>query len=265
MTKEIIEMPIQTIFSSIQLAEMSQRLESNPLVERIYSNGESYTEPKNSQRLTTLIEVAEKAPELVIGSSRANNEAENAIKVYEYLKPLSRTQAADSRLWTTLTHTTFWIYCQKRWPVENQSSSFIFEHWFEKRGAGLGALRRNAISRLWWAAHLTVAPWEADPELLHLKSSDRYKFTRTLLSQAQIFQDVIEREYGSNLRLRILLLSAFGKHAPRVSNKDNLSKSTSIQLLLELKNRHLEVLPVSAAGQIINDIVERAAKRQLPA
>jgi Family of unknown function (DUF6339) len=258
-------MPVQTILTSSQLATMRGRVESETSVKLIYSKGDYYPLPSDTRLLNTLIEVPDNPPELIVGGSRADEEAENAIKVFEYLGSLDRTQAADPRLWTTLTHTTFWRYCRKRWPAGKQGPAYILEHWFEKRGGGLGALRRNAISRLWWAANLTVAPWESDAELTHLRSSDRYRFTRVLLSQAQIFQDVIEREFGSNQRLRTLLLSSLERHLPSVSNKDNLSKATSTQLLLVLKNRHVDALPLAEAERVIDSIVLGAAQRLVAA
>ena len=257
-------MPNQSIFSTSQLATMRRRVEveTESALRLIYSRGDHYPLPPDSPMLKTLIEVPSDPPELRAGDSRAEDDAENAIKIYEYLGPLERTQASDPRLWTTLTHTTFWLYSQRRWPSSDQGASYILEHWFEKRGGGLGALRRNAISRLWWAAHLTVAPWDTDPELINFRSSDRFKFTRVLLSQAQVFQDVLEREYGSNLRIRILLLNALDKFMPTVSNKDSLSKDTSMRLLLVLKNRHIEALPTPEAETLIDCLVARAAERQ---
>ncbi|NNE35432.1 MAG: hypothetical protein HKN13_09355 [Rhodothermales bacterium] len=255
-------MRVQTILSSGQLATMRQRVHSESSVKLIYSKGNHYPLPMDTKLLNTLIEVPEQPPELLTGGSRGDEEANNAVKVHDYLGRLDRTQAADPRLWTTLTHTTFWDYCRRRWPVSGKDASYILEHWFEKPGGGLGALRRNAISRLWWAANLTVAPWETDQALSHFQSSDRFKFTRILLSQAQIFQDVLEREYGSNLRLRTLLLSSLEKYLPSVSNKDNLSKATSTQLLLVLKNRHVDALPLVEAETVIDSIVASAAQRQ---
>ncbi len=255
-------MSIQKILSSNQLATMRQRVESETSVKLIYSMGDHYPLPTSTQLLNTLIEVPEEAPELLAGGSRGSDEAENAIRIYEYLGTLDRTQAADPRLWATLTHTTFWDYSRRRWPAQGKDPGYILEHWFEKRGGGLGSLRRNAISRLWWAANLTVAPWETEPALEHLQSNDRFKFTRVLLSQAQIFQDVLEREFGSNLRLRTLLLNSLEKYLPSVSNKDNLSKATSTQLLLVLKNRHVDALPLPDAESVIDALVASAAKRQ---
>jgi hypothetical protein len=258
----IFNVPIQTIFSRSVLAVMKRRVESESSVKLIYARGDHYPVPEDAVTLQTLIDVSAEPPVLAIGATRSEADAENAIQTFEYLGPLTRTQAADTRLWTTLTHTTFWDYCRRRWPMGRKGSAHILDHWFERRGAGLGALRRNAVSRLWWAANLTVAPWDQDPQLLHLKSSDRYRFTRILLSQAQIFQDVLEREFGSNHRLRILLLNALDRHLREVPNRDNLSKDSSTQLLLLLKNRHLEAMPVTEAERVIDNLVDRIASRQ---
>lgn len=254
-------MPTLTILSSGQLATLRNRVESESSVKLIYSQGPHYPLPTDTQLLNTLIEVPEELPDLVTGGSRAEEDTLNAVKVYEYLGPMNRTQAADPRLWTTLTHTTFWDYCRRRWPAKGKDSNYILEHWFERPGGGLGALRRNAISRLWWAAHLTVAPWERDRALTHLQSSDRFRFTRVLLSQAQVFQDVIEREFGSNLRLRTLFLTSLERHLPTVSKRDSLSKAASTSLLLVLKNRHLDALSLTEAENVIESVVARAAER----
>jgi hypothetical protein len=254
-------MPTQSIISGSQLAAMRDKVFAEPKTQNLYAEASLYPLPPDTRLLNTLIQLPENSPELQVTRDRAEDDFRNAIRIYEYLGPLDRTQAADPRLWTTLTHTTFWKYSQLRWPTADESPNFILTHWFERPGAGLGALRRNAISRLWWAAHLTVAPWERDNELTYLKSSDRYKFTRTLLSQAQIFQDILEREFGSNVRIRALLLNALSKHLRDVPNKDDLSKEVSKKLLLMLKLRHLDALPVAEADQIINALVQRAAEK----
>ncbi|MDF1813020.1 MAG: DUF6339 family protein [Verrucomicrobiales bacterium] len=255
-------MPIQTILPNTQLADMRHRVESESTAMQIYMNSDQYPLPADNRMLNTLIEIPAHPPELLVGNDRAVEDAENAIKIFEYLGPLNRTQAADPRLWATLSHITFWEYCRKRWPEANKGSGYILEHWFERPGGGLGALRRNAISRLWWAANLTVAPWDSDLQLSHLKSSDRFKFTRILLSQAQIFQDVLEREYGSNLRLRTILLNSLHAYMPKVSNRDKLSKVISMRLLLLLKERHLESLPPLEMEKLVDTLVARAAEQQ---
>ncbi|WP_010324922.1 DUF6339 family protein [Marinobacterium stanieri] len=254
-------MPTLKILPYKQIGLMRKRVESSSSMQMVYAQENRYELPSEVESLDTLIELPESPPELNVSNSRTKDDADNAIKVYEYLGPLQRTQAADTRLWTTLTHTTFWNYCQQRWPdAQRHGASYILEHWFEKKGGGLGALRRNAISRLWWAAHLTVAPWEKDSELLLFKSSDRYRLTKTLLSQAQIFQDVLEREYGSNIRIRTIILNSLEKYLPNVRSRDDLSKEVSTKLLLMLKNRHLAALGIEESNEVIEALVKRVAE-----
>jgi hypothetical protein len=67
----------------------------------------------------------------------------------------------------------------------------VLRHWFVPEGASKAALRTHAISRLWWAAYLTYAPWDRDPELVVFKTADRFRFTRILLKQQQIYFDLV--------------------------------------------------------------------------
>ena len=253
-------MPKQKILNRATCSRMREKLNEAEQL-RNYKSTDIYTGIEEENLLNTTIEIQEEAPLLEVGSRVTSNDADNAIKIYNYLGRLTRTQAADTRLWTTLTHTTFWEYCRKRWNDE-VNINYVTDHWFERKGGGLGALRRNAISRLWWAAHLTIAPWETDNSLNMFKSSDRAKYTRTLLSQAQVFQDVLERSYGSNLHVRICLLDALTNHLPNVSNKDNLSKDVAKKVNLLLKHQQLDAMEVNGLRELIDDIVKKSAELQ---
>lgn len=250
-------MAIQQIFTSSTCANLRGALTNEDILAS-YRNAERFLVP-NASLLTTTISIPDQPPVLTVGNQRTANDADNAIKVYEYLGSLTRTQAADIRLWVTLTHTTFWHYCQQRWPVADQAVNFVEEHWFERSGGGLGALRRNAISRLWWAAHLTLAPWEKDSELSSFQNSDRAIYTRILLSQQQNFQDVLERRYGSNLRLRICLLEALRVYQPQVTNRDGLIREVSRKLNLVIKHRQLDAIHVEELKEIVELLVKQSA------
>ena len=242
--------------------DMSDALDQEERL-NVYLSEKKFTETFEDGLLNTTIKLPDKAPDLVVSKKSeraADNDAENAVLIYEYLTGLSRVQAADPRLWTTLTHTTFWSYCQGRWPSANKKD-YVLEHWFELKGRGLGALRRNAISRLWWAAHLTVAPWEESTDLEVFKSSDRYKYTRIMLDQQQTFMDILEREYGSNLNMRICILDSLGRFHKKVSNKDELTKSVAVKLTLLMKSRKLDALSIKELLQVIDELVETVAKK----
>ena len=253
-------MPQQKIINKATLRNM-QNLLNQPEQLKIYIEHNSYTEFAEENLLGTTIDLSDEIPILELTGKRGSNDTENAIKVYEYLGPLTRTQAADLRLWVTLTHSTFWDYCKQRWPVDGKQAKFVEEHWFVKKGGGLAALRRNAISRLWWAVYLTIAPWEQDTELNVFQSSDRYKYTRILLSQQENFQDILENSFGSNLRLRISLLDALGVYQSEVSNKDALTKDVTKKINLLLKHRQLDAMGVQGLRDLMESIVKESSKR----
>lgn len=228
--------------------------------------------------LPTTVEVSDAPVQLRIpdGDSpkdRSSTDVENAILLYEYLGPMKRTQASDPRLWAALSHTTFWRYTQKRWPVPanghdglpgEKPANLILQHWFIE-GGGKAALSRQAISRLWWAAHLTKAPWEEDRDLAIFEQEDKWRFLRLLLGYQQIYQDVMERDFGSDLRLRTCFLAAIEKWLPKVGPKGDLSINAAKQVNLVLKWRSLGTLKVEDLFAVCDRIVENVANQLGPA
>lgn len=228
-----------------------------------YSTADRYDDINENDLLKTTIKVTDTIPDLVVPDMGSNKfDAENAIKIFEYLGKLDRTQAEDFRLWVTLTHIHFWKYSQSRWPFRSGRATYVKEHWFVK-GKGLGALRRNAISGLWWSAKLTYAPWEINNELGIFESPDRGKFTKILMSQAQISQDILERTYGSNLALRICLLDALDKRfaLQKVTNKDNLTKDIAKKITLTLKHRQIDALCINELNDVVNEIADNSVEQ----
>ena len=55
-------------------------------------------------------------------------------------------------------------------------------------------------------------------------------------------------------------MRVLGEHRPNVSNRDNLSKAISTDLLLALKNLHIEAIPTVDAESIISELVKREAE-----
>ncbi|WP_461538095.1 DUF6339 family protein [Spongorhabdus nitratireducens] len=247
------------ILNSSSLSKLRSALLNSEDIPELYLNSDIRPIFTEDCFVNTTIKVPSTVPNLKVDitsdRTRAKDDAKNALLIYEYLGSLSRTQASDTRLWVTLTHSIFWDYTFARWPSISKNS-YILEHWFEKKGGGLGALRRNSISRLWWAAYLTVAPWERNSELDVFKSSDREKYTHILLSQQQIFFDVLERSYGSSDKVRICLLDALSHFLPKVKSKDNLSKSVVKKLSLLIKHKQLESISINSLRKELYDLVE---------
>lgn len=231
-----------------------------------YVDAAEFTGIAEQDLVNTAIEVTGAAPALVTAEGNpqkvASTDAENAILVYSYLPQLTRAQAADERLWITLAHTTYWTYVRARWGEQeiDKVRNTVLLHWFVPR-IGKASLRSQAISRLWWAAHLTSAPWERDPELEVFRTADRFRFTRILLSRQQIFVDLVERNYGSDLRIRTCILDALDRYMPSVRWKDGLSRETSKQLNLLLKHRLLASLAIGQLKDTCESIVSDVAIR----
>ena len=102
------------------------------------------------------------------------NEVNRCIAIYNALKNLTPQQATDERVWTYLTHFVFWDYTRARWAPfpkdKKKKANSIKSHFFLPNARSM--VRDNAISRLWWMAHIcscvkTCALKDALEALLH--------------------------------------------------------------------------------------------------
>jgi len=133
------------------------------------------------------IETKYELPENIALEPTADKDYENSVKIFEALKNLDRVQANDKRLWVTLTHTCFFEYTQKRWNISNSDSDNTLIRRFHFEGSSLEARMRNSISRLWWAAKLTFDK----------SRTDNFELTKLLWSRQDIYQNIVERSYGT--------------------------------------------------------------------
>src|SRR3546814_4359590 len=96
-------------------------------------------------------------------------EVENCLAVHEYLEALSPYEARDERLWSYLTHTSMLQYTRARWPIpsdDDKAVPHIETHFFARTNRQIE--RDNAVSRLWWMAHLCTKSEEHTSELQSL-------------------------------------------------------------------------------------------------
>jgi hypothetical protein len=195
--------------------------------------------------IDSAITMAGQIPELPMpeGRSKASSDLDNAIRVYEWLGPLDEVTATDRRLWVQLTHTLFHSYSLRRWPLpedEGKAYRHIMSHWFVQ-GGGLGALRRNSVARLWWAVHLTRAPWERDKSLGTFKSEDPYVYTRVLLANQDVYQGLLERDFGVNLRTLTAMLEVIRRD---LAKRATSPFATAITKTVNLQSAYCELAMV---------------------
>lgn len=151
-----------------------------------------------------------------------SDESENAIRLFEYLSQIDNTAASDPRLWAYLAHVTFCKYASGRWGIakSDDPGKAISQHFFTDGSAR--TLHRHAISRLWWGAKLTVAPWENNPFFEPLKKDDRFYYTKVLMQDQSISSDLLERtRISSSPELLITVLDFLDKNSGKNSNEDS--------------------------------------------
>jgi len=113
----------------------------------------------------------------------------NSQIIYEHFKDMNATQATDARIWSYLTHVTFWEYMSELRPIGQQPAdkqgNYILRHYFLDP-VNAANLVLNDISLLWWGAHLTYdAENEKDPYWLTKELFSMLDYTRHLLPSIQ--------------------------------------------------------------------------------
>ena len=102
----------------------------------------------------------------------ASNDIENIVALMGAMSALTPAQAADERLWVTLTLGEYWDYAKSRYPISNagiggakrkvetrtpaellkeSQKNWLRSHFFA--GTARVRVRDNALSRLWWMGH----------------------------------------------------------------------------------------------------------------
>lgn len=130
---------------------------------------------------------------------------ENTKIIFTAFKNLGISQATDERLWTYLSHVTFWKYMRLRWPVESylgkiNTNGNIRERYFFMPNRDR-ALIRNGIARLWWYGYVSYDESRDDP----------FELTKILLSKLDIAQSLLERSFSRNRSITKTILSVLAE------------------------------------------------------
>lgn len=128
-------------------------------------------------------------------SGARGRDLDNAPRVYEYIGPIDRANAADGRLWSYLAFVTYRDYMDARWPLEGDGwKSRVNDRWLLTRSTR-GSLIRHGISRLWWIADLTFDARLEYP--LAAATGDSFAYTRAVLGNEDRVLGLFDREAGA--------------------------------------------------------------------
>ena len=121
------------------------------------------------------------------GVSGADAEFRNSKCVYEALKGMTPHLAREDRIWTRLCHVECLEYSRKRWIPESgedhKIEQKIRDHLFADKSTKIRD--DNAVSRLWWNAHIAHICFPSDPHMA----------LELIVSTADIRSNFIERSW----------------------------------------------------------------------
>ena len=132
----------------------------NVLKNTVSLHTENYNTPDNlwirKEVLSTKIFIDFKTDVNKFELNPEKDDLENIKILYENLKILTDTQAADERLWAGLCHDIFWKYMQQRWNLNKavDKTQYILKNYFFAHGQKR-SLITNALAKLWWIGRLT--------------------------------------------------------------------------------------------------------------
>ena len=176
-------------------------------------------------------------------------EVENCLAVFDFLEGVAPYDARDERLWCYLTHSIFLDYTRLRWPIpddDEKAISHIETHFFARTNRQIE--RDNAISRLWWMAHLCT----------RVEGVPQKKALDAFLLRSDVRANIIERPTVAQSKsvfsviLRSLIASAAGKKAL-------FERTTFRKVMMELNSiggfKLLDALPEQELVSIFDDLV----------
>lgn len=138
-------------------------------------------------------EAIDKPVELILPTKDNKFDYENIRLLYGSLKDLSLSLASDERVWSYMTHISYWDYMRERWPLEevnenNSKENYIKTHYFY----GEKPRNRNGIARLWWIGHVTYDDSLNDPfELTEFMVKQDQDLTRMIMESPTIARNKI--------------------------------------------------------------------------
>ena len=195
---------------------------------------------ESEDKITIGIDINSKLPSLEDFDSKSD--AKNAVAIYESLGDLVIDFSIDKRLWTSMCHIYYPDYVFNRWIKDKEGQDLIKQRYFTLAFGSDRSLARNAISRLWFGAFLTVNKNEKELEYYFEGIKDKFLYTKTLFSYGDIQTGLLERSLGRNKKIALSVLYYFEK------NKKSLNKERILDSLKKvcLLNQHIKLHSIEA-------------------
>ena len=186
---------------------------------------------------------------IIMPSDADLKDVENCVIINNVFGHLTPFAARDERLWTQLTHGPLLDYSRKRWPIppdDEKAVSSIRSHFFAGDKRNLEA--RNAVSRLFWLAHIA-----SRVTALSLKET-----LKLILHRQDVRQNVIERP--TVLQAEAILVSVINNLKKSKAGDEKLYERDAFRELQERLNEYcgymfVESLPKADVQNIVDAMV----------
>ena len=177
---------------------------------------------------------------------------ENSERLFNALRGLTLTQAADPRLWTYLTHVKYWKYMRKRWPINaeaelDKAKRSVVSRYFLV-GDKARALTRNGVARLWWAGHTCYAS---------RSDGNEFTYAKALFATQDVYASLMERAFSKNRKIIQPVLSVLTKKLEEGSSFD-VRENRCRDDVRDL-GKHLVLL----GGAMVLDVLDHAAIEEI--
>jgi len=194
----------------------------------------------SEEKVTISVEINSSLPSLNDFDNKSD--AKNAVAIYESFGDIGLDFSIDERLWASMCHIYYPDYVFNRWIKDKEGQDLIRSRYFTLAFGSDRALARNAISRLWFGAFLTVNKNEKELEYFFEGIKDKFLYTKTLFSYGDIQTGLLERSLGRNKKIALSVLYYFEK------NKKNLNKERILDSLKKvcLLNQHIKLHSIEA-------------------
>lgn len=195
------------------------------------------------------------SPVLLIPNDGNTYDLENGKIIFEAYRDMDPLDATDARMWTYLSHVTYWDYMCARRPIEkqqdNKKAEYIISHWFID-SLSPGKLLRQDIAMLWWNVYLTYDDSRKNPYELTEELFSMLDYTRHLLPGIQgrnrnfvyaLLEFVIENNdlFSKYKESRVRFVMRRANYLAGYKNFTSLSKDDIKSIFAKYKNELGEI------------------------
>lgn len=192
--------------------------------------------------------------DLCMPTSVEKFEVENSLAIHNYLENITPYEARDERLWVHLTHTHLLEYARARWPIpadDAVAEKHIATHFFARSKRQIE--RDNAVSRMWWNAHLCT----------RVSGISQREALEAFLDLADVRSNVIDRptlSQASNV-FGVIIKSLV---ASRSDDRGLLTRQIFRRVMMDLNSiggyRLLDALPEALIQRLFDEVLSSALK-----